>query len=303
MLRQNVFFALVLLGSIAFGSQLVPDSPKDISWVRSLLVLAPNLLLPIGLSKKLGRSAFVLLGCAWAFGLAYGFSPGWLAGLLAAIWLCCTLWLAYSFLWVRIKEDRLPSNWSGKAAFLFLPIGAAWGLADRLGWQPLAFQSTIVLLTAVHFHYAGFLLLFLADQYLLPSDRPWHKWLDLSLVAGVPLVAIGITLTEWNGPLWVETFAATVMALGGLGVVWVFMREGWANLNSWFGIAMMIGSSCLGVGMLLAMAYGWRPYLALRWLDIPWMYAVHGSLNASAITLLLLAWYSHPVKKGTGSSS
>jgi hypothetical protein len=39
---------------------------------------------------------------------------------------------------------------------LYLPIGGAWLVASRLGIQPLGFGDTIVLLTAVHFHFAGF---------------------------------------------------------------------------------------------------------------------------------------------------
>lgn len=297
-MKQQTFRALSLVGAVAFAAYLMPSSPEDISWVRMILVIAPTLLLPLWLRVFLGKYTFGLLISGWALGLSYCWSPGVIAGSLAVIWLLYTLWLAYFSLWAKSNSECSLSSWSGKAAFLFLPIGAAWAWADRLGWQPMGFQSTIVLLTAVHFHYAGFLLLSLVDQYLLPSDRPWHKGLDLSLVAGVPLVAIGITLTEWNGPPWVETFAATVMALSGLGAGTLFMAEGWKNSAAWYGKTMIIGSLCLGGGMFLAIAYGWRPYVALPWLDIPWMYAVHGSLNASGIVLLLVGSLSTKKRNG-----
>ncbi|GJM34853.1 MAG: hypothetical protein DHS20C18_38540 [Saprospiraceae bacterium] len=32
--------------------------------------------------------------------------------------------------------------------------------------------------------------------------------------------------------------------------------------------------------MILAMGYGWRHYFPISFLDIPWMYAVHGTLNS-----------------------
>ena len=44
------------------------------------------------------------------------------------------------------------------AATGFLFVGAAFALADRADLRPFDFSATIILLTAVHFHFAGFAL-------------------------------------------------------------------------------------------------------------------------------------------------
>jgi hypothetical protein len=42
------------------------------------------------------------------------------------------------------------------AALVYWPVGCLWLVISRAGVNPLGFSDDIVLLTAVHFHYAGF---------------------------------------------------------------------------------------------------------------------------------------------------
>ena len=287
------FFWIRLIAALCFIFGLAPSSAFSISWVQSLLVLAPLLLVPLTyplIHPSHSFSPSLLFG-GLAFGISYLLPTGYMAGGLALVWLLCTLLLAWNQIHhyrQRKREDK--TSYAGLAAFLYLPVGAAWALADRLGLQPMGFQSTIVLLTAVHFHFAGFLLLVAGHRILtLPSNTYKVSW-DLLLVLGVPLVALGITLSQWEGPAWMETLSATVMAIGGLGVAALHLntsRQIQSTLVRW---AWRVGALCLSIGMCLAIAYGWRPFFSLDFLSIPWMYAVHGTLNFLGVGLLVIGW-------------
>lgn len=296
-MTNKAYFSLLSLGAVLLVFLLFPDSPKELNWVKIILLFAPILLIPIWLYAQFSIKNLGLLVGAGGLGLAFLMPQGGLAGALALPWLLFTLWLAYQCLFDEKQPSVATRSWSGRAAFLFLPVGAAWAVADRSGWQPMGFQATIVLLTAVHFHYAGFLLLCIADRLMQTGGRSKYKVLDFLLIAGVPLVALGITLTDLDGPPWVETIAATVMAGGGIWIavehlVLAFRRTDIVTSTSW-----LLGSSCLLAGMILAIAYGWRPYYPLDFLNIPWMYAVHGSLNFLGVGIFLsLGWWRNDRK-------
>ena len=97
------------------------------------------------------------------------------------------------------------------AALLLLAVGGSWTWMSRAGWQPWnfseqrPFSNQIVLLTGVHFHYAGFALPILTGwtiRELTQSPGTSHVWssrvgivirrfLVATVVSGVPLVGPG----------------------------------------------------------------------------------------------------------------
>ncbi len=294
-MSRHLHSTWLIIGCILFTLLLIPDSPRALNWVKVILLLASLVLIPLWLDGQYAIRKIQLLLSAWSLGFGFLLPQGVWAGVLALPWLISTLWLAYTYLLKQHRPSITPITWSGRAAFLYLSIGAAWAVADRLGWQPLGFQSTIVLLTAVHFHYAGFLLLGIADRLIRFTKKKSHSRLDLVLVAGVPLVATGITITDLNGPTWIETFAATVMAIGGMIVALSHFVIASKHKDKLTALCWYMGGLCLLLGMVLAIAYGWRMYFPLAFLDIPWMYAVHGSLNFLGVGIfLLLGWHRIP---------
>ncbi|MCF7688576.1 MAG: YndJ family protein [Cephaloticoccus sp.] len=178
---------------------------------------------------------------------------------------------------------------------VYASIGGVWLLANRCGWSPLGFAPHIVLLTAVHFHYAGLILPVVASLVLARrSTCPLAMVSSVMVLFGVPLVAISILLSSRGGPAWFESVAAWILALGGLGVavqhivLAVLERSVRPVVRGlWF-----IAGVALAIGMVLAALYSSRTYLdPLPWLDVPWMRMVHGSLNSLGFALAaLLAW-------------
>jgi hypothetical protein len=53
--------------------------------------------------------------------------------------------------------------------------------------------------------------------------------------------------------------------------------------------------------MILAALYGLRTWISISWLDLPWMWALHGTLNSLGFAIPgLAAWAlrSHTMERG-----
>jgi hypothetical protein len=255
--------------------------PLYLYWI---LLAGPILFVPWGLGLLTGNwpATQLLVRQALPFGgvllaVAFSCSPGYVAASLATAWLVITLYLLS---WTWQKRAALPL--AAFLAVLFLNVAAAWALADRLGWQPLGFDPLIVLLTAIHFHYAGFALAVLTA--LLPEGTTQRR-LSWSLLLGVGGVAIGITSTQLAGPAWIEVTSVTLMVLIGWGVAIAQARAAW-SARGLARFLLWLGSGALVAGLLLALLYGWRFHHQWSWLTIPWMYATHGVLNSVGFVLL-----------------
>ena len=175
---------------------------------------------------------------------------------------------------------------------VFLCVGGGWALLDRAGVRPLNFESVIVLLTAIHFHYAGFALPLLTGLAGRAHPGKLSLIAILGIIAGVPLVATGITTSQLQWGHGIECFAACFLAIAGLltaGIYFqLFLNPSYSKKIRflWF-----IASISLMFSMILAILYGCRFYVSLAWLDIPWMRALHGSANALGFSLTgILGW-------------
>lgn len=285
----------------------VPD-PHHGAWAQALLLLAALVLVPPALElaakdDERGRVAVLValsrvaqLPAALLLVLAYGLQPGGGAALASLPWvgLCgmvaTTGWLRARHGGWKRSFDRL----GGDVAFIFLGVGGAWVFADRAGARPLNFDEAIVMLTAVHFHFAGLLLPLFAGLTVraFPQSRLASR-AAVGAILGVPAVALGITATQLGwGPAF-EAAAGCGLALAGMGVAILHVRlatepGGAAGTRALF----LIAGVSLFFGMMLAVAYAARSFSApLPWLDVPWMRAVHGSVNALGFGLGgVLAW-------------
>ena len=250
-------------------------------------MLAPLVLLP--LAFYVDRRPLPIYGWAFSVGLlagSYLLLPSLSAALLALPYLLFTVWSGWTAL------DRL-TTWNTAAVvrlcgWLYLPVAAFWAFADRLDWQPLGFDPTIVLLTAAHFHYAGLLLPLLTGLLIDVLPGRTSNYVGICVVLGVPLVAFGLTASLFGVPHWVEQIAVLVMVLGGLGSGILHILAAGFGPHRLSRQLFFLGGSFLIGGMLLAFAYNYRAVLPLPWLDIPHMYALHGTLNTLGVGVLLL---------------
>lgn len=292
--RKNLSILIGFLVWLVFSLVDLPASTSSLAYVQLLILAAPLWLIPLTWQLLDTPEWTGYLGVPFAIllAIAFYFEPSSKIALFTLPWLFLTLILAFQKLmdWSVAKSLEI-SHLTQLAAYLYLPIGAAWAYADRLGFSPLGFDATIILLTVAHFHYAGFLLPTIAAFALKNTSTKWQNTIGWLVIFGIPFVAIGITTTHLNLPVWIEVFAVTIMVLGGFitGLLHCFL--GWENRRQNFGKLWFLAGMALMIGMTLAFGYGWRHVYLIPALSIPWMYAVHGTLNAVGFALpAILGW-------------
>jgi hypothetical protein len=177
-------------------------------------------------------------------------------------------------------------------SMLLLPIGGFWLAMARFGARPLGFGDTIVLLTAVHFHYAGFALLMLtglAGRWLrVGAPQVWRifRVVAAGIIAGVPLVALGITFSRELELLAVLLLASSVLGLAVLTLTAIVPRLTRRAARRLLAISALSSIAT----MLLATGYVGGSIVGLG-LTIPQMVLAHGAVNAFGLVLCgLLAW-------------
>lgn len=272
----------------------VQPTPFEWRWAAAMLLLAVLLLVPM-LLELLGREHQRLSEC-WSWGglrqihapaalclcISFLLPPNWFAGLLSLPWLFFTFCLAFLGFWrLWVRGVSLAPELAFDSGFVLILVGGLWSTAFRFGVRPAGFADIIVLLTAVHFHFAGFVLPLLTS--LVSARVPFRlaQAAVFLVVVPVPLVAVGIVSSHLQGPAWLEAVAACAMASGGLLIACLHISLGFTALAHWssrllWGIA---GFSLL-CGMVLASLYGLRHFVVLEGLDLSRMWAFHGSLNA-----------------------
>ena len=216
---------------------------------------------------------------------AFALPHGAVAGVLTLPWLAVT-WLAMMAALVHALR-QLPSllrpthaaDLAFDVALGYLAVGALFLSADRLGLRPLDFPAPIILLTAVHFHFAGFGVVVIAAS-VAASGGAAARVAALAVVLGMPLTAAGFT---FDAPA-VNVVGSLVVGVGAVLVaVSLLLRvaEGRAVHRATEGLAGI----ALLAGVPLGIAWAFADAAGSRFTDIDWMVRVHGSLNAGGVVL------------------
>lgn len=287
--RAGFIIWLVLL----FG--WLPYSVYQLTHVHILLLAAPLWLVLLTWSMLHFSMAVRWIGlvAAICLGISFLMPPSAVAFVLSLPWFVHCSELAVRCLrhwWIKksFATDRLCKV----AALLFLSVGAAAAVADRIDFQPFGFDATLILLTAAHFHYAGFCLPIITSFISLYFSKTIGQLVAGGVLIGMPFVALGITATQFHFPVFLEIASVTWMVLAGLLVSFLHIRLGWQSRNRFYGWLWLLAGCALCTGMTLAFLYGWRCYFPLPFLSIPFMYALHGTLNSVGFAALaLLGWY------------
>jgi YndJ-like protein len=162
----------------------------------------------------------------------------------------------------------------------FWAVGAGFALVDRLGID-IGFSPVIVLLTATHFHFAGFGLLGLAS--LLATSRSRLRGSVAGLIVGIPLTAAGFVLQ--SDPI--GAVGALLVGLAGIGVGIALIVDRPPHVAGW---TSCLAGVALLVGMPMGIAWSFSVLFHLSYLDIDTMIRTHGALNATAVLLGVLSF-------------
>lgn len=274
-------------------------TPGPMELAAHLLLLAPLVLVPLfvdaALSKTPSRwvawASYGLAPAALAFASSFLVPPGRLAASLVVPWGIVTAFLALDGIG-RLGRLWRERQWDASegvlaAGFVMLPGGAMWALLSRAEIDPGPYGELVVLLTAVHFHYAAFVapvwagLLGRVIAWERPAWRAVFAPLGLGMVAGTPLVALGIAVSRGPaGEAVIETVGVVLltvcaMGLGGLGLAMAPRME-----DRWAGVMLAVSASALVGAMGLALWFNVGARLGLASPDVGWMLPRHGWLNA-----------------------
>jgi hypothetical protein len=281
--------------------------------IELMFLFAPLVIVPLGmeLGRRIGGVGWLdemgrrlqpvgTVLAVWAMMLP----PGRRAGLVAAGWLVVCLLMAGSGLrdLVLVWTDAGGSPFgfrSGQVratravlsvARIDLAVGGGWLVASRLGMRPMGIQEPIGLLTAVHFHFAGFATAMIAAATLRFAERLGEqRWLRrvAGMVVGMPfVVAAGFVISPGLKMVAALLFSASVAGLAiyvrGYGRK---MEDGTAR------VLLQVASGAVFAGMVLAGVYVVADFAGSEVLTIPQMARTHGVLNAVGFCLPgLLGW-------------
>jgi hypothetical protein len=299
-----------------------------IGQIELLFLFAPLVIVPLGieLSRTVGGTGKAIeiarrlqpLGATfavWSMLLA----PGRKAGLVAAGWLVICLLIATDgteelFSVFRVGENLFPLRPSVcvrivmSMARIDLAVGGAWLVASRLGMRPLGIQEPIGLLTAVHFHFAGFATAMIAAMTLRFRELRYHgfqfqeqtnRWLQRLPIAIAVLpyvIAIGFVTSHLLKMTAAVLFSASVAALA------VFLRScGKRAEDTTARWLLQISAGSIFAGMIFSAAYAVVDFLGSDALTIPEMAKTHGLLNAFGFCLTgLLGWLIETARSQPG---
>lgn len=287
-----------LIWSILLGGVLL--NKFWLSIFDLLFLLAPWVVVPLTLNlvpaaqdnwmSRVGGDVirYLLFPGAVLTAVSFFFPNGWVAGTLTCLWLIVCTVLALDGL-DRLARTRLQSfpEFCFGVGEGYALVGALWLLASRMGLQPVGFHEPIVLLTAVHFHYAGLMAAVLAG--LIVASTRTGLFLRIALSCAV-LGPGFLGLAFLAGPKF-KLAAVGVMVIGECGIAFGSLRIGLASASGIGGQMLILGSACVILGMVLAGIWAIGEYPLHAFVNLEQMARYHGVLNSLGFGLCsLVGW-------------
>ena len=177
-------------------------------------------------------------------------------------------------------------------SFMYLPIGCAWLTASRFGLSPMSFQEPIVLLTAVHFHFAGFAapLLALAAGTAIEKKtfipRRIFNVVAAGILAGPGLLAAGFVI----GPR-LKLAMALLVACSEAGLSLFFLALARSMRPRLAQMFVAISALSVLCAMVLAGVWAIGEFPLQPFVHLDEMARFHGTANALGFILCgLVGW-------------
>ena len=267
--------------------------------IELLFLLGPWIVVPLGADLVCGagksKSAAVRDGVLFAAALltsvSFFLDNRTAAACFASSWLLvCAGFAGDGVQRLASRGTRSFTQFCFAAGEGYLFVAGVWLIASRAGLQLLAFREPIVLLTAVHFHFAGFASAVLAGlTYERFRESKWKAALQvvfLAVVCGPAILGLAFML----GPK-VKLVAALLIALGQFGLAGGMVRAGIAANNAGGRWLFFVAGGSVAAGMILAVVWAIGEYPLQAFVNIRQMAEFHGVLNAVGFVVCgLLGW-------------
>ena len=226
---------------------------------------------------------------------SFAFSPGVAAAVIASGWLLvCGLLTLSGMLRMLRPGYRSLEQLCFAIALVYITIGGVALVLSRLGASPMQFSETIILLTAVHFHYAGFVLPIAAGatggavQAHLSWPRHVFRPVAYGIVVTPAVLAAGWVLASAEVKVLAAlSLAASAVVLACLTLM--ILPQIQPRLSQ---ILLLVSALSLLAGMALAGVYALGEFTGRHRLLIPQMAQLHGTVNALGFSLCgMLGWH------------
>jgi hypothetical protein len=292
MLSRATGFRSAGIGFIAWLALWLPIvfAARAPGLIDRLFLLAPLAIVPLGMRLQRLPLAITVAQpiCAALVVVSFLSRTGIAAALLAVPWLLlgaeCGLIGLLRLRWGGLQHvDGLCLH----AALVYWPVGCLWLVISRLGMNPLGFSDDIVLLTAVHFHYAGFGALTMLGMTGRFAKGMLYGATAWGAITGIPFLALGITFSPSLECAAALLLASSLVSAAGLTAFVVLPRVA----NRAARVMLAISAASVVAAMLFAGIYALGKYNGRDWLDIPEMAAMHGVINGLGFSLCgLVGW-------------
>lgn len=272
--RLSIFDLLFLLAPwviVPLGLNLVPAQGHRLSQVNALVV------------------RYLFFPAAALTTASFFSKDGQSAGALVWLWLIVAAAVALDGLerFIRTRLQSFPEFCFALGEGYAL-VGGLWLVASRTGIHPFGFPEPIVLLTAIHFHYAGLMAAILAG--LASSSMRTRLSLRTALscaVGGPGLLGLAFLV----GPK-LKLAAVCLMVIGECGIAFATLRVGLGKASGIGGCMLLIGSVCVIAGMALAGIWAVGEYPLHAFVTLEQMVRYHGVLNSVGFGLCSLVGWS-----------
>lgn len=301
-MKRSAIFGGAIWVALAAAAAL---NAAHLATIELLFLLAPLVVVPLGLeliARVAPQQEFLPLGrairklqfpAALCVAASFWIPPGRAAVLLVLPWLCigALAGVAAARNFLRGGFKRLDSACT-IMSFLYLPVGCAWLVASRSGMNPMGFQEPIVLLTAVHFHFAGFAapLLALAARSKLKmgnaATRSFFNVIATGVLAGPGLLAAGFVI----GPR-TKLAMACIVACSEAGLALCFLAAIRVLKPRLAQALIAISAVSVLIAMVLAAVWAVGEFPLQPFVHLDQMARYHGTMNALGFILCgLTGW-------------
>jgi hypothetical protein len=270
------------------------DPNRGIGTIEKLFLLGPLVVVPLGLQLVGVDRRWLLLIAAIGVAISFPAPTGMIAGVLVMPWLMMCIWIAGSALRQFRVHGALSTQRLGEicrlVAMIGLVIGSVGLLQSRWGMEPMGFREPLVLLVAVHFHFAAFVAPLMAAEVVerMRVESQRIKWiLAFCSVGGSPLLASGYVLHLRGLRL---TGATLLVAALVMMAAWILRS---LRAIEPFAARVLLGISATSAvaAMVYAGVYALADFLGVVWVAIPQMARTHGVLQAVGFSVCgLLGW-------------
>jgi hypothetical protein len=309
--KRSAFFAgMVWVMLVSCSISGFHGGVPQLGLIELLFFLGPLVVVPLGLelftrlnnyaeTSKVARAARLVQfpAALLVFGSFY-FERGTPAAVLALPW-----FVVGSLLGCHGLKRLISPGWKTRkaacviASFLYLPIGCAWLVASRFGLNPIGFQEPIVLLTAVHFHFAGFAAPLMTCAAAKPLANPSvavSRVLDavaVGVLVGPGMLAAGFVV----GP-HLKLMAALLLVTSEAGLGFLFLVACRHLRPRWTRVLVGLSAASVFGAMGLAGVWAIGEFPLQQFVHLAEMAKFHGMANALGFTICgLLGWiFSQP---------